>query len=435
MAKSKKKTADYVIVGNSVAAIAAVEAIRETDCDGSIIMVTKEGEMIYSRPMISYYLAGKVKLKNMRYREAGFYKQHNIQLLAEKKVVKVEPKKNTVKLGDGSLIGYGRLLITTGGEPVNPPIKGAAVKGVFNFTTLQDAESISRFIKANDVKSAVILGAGLIGLKAAEALLARKIKITIVELADRILATTFDKKASQIIDKALSKQGCRLELSDSIKQVISGKGKVTGVELLSGKKLAAELVVIAIGVRPNIEIVKGSGIKVKRGIVVDNAMQTNISNIYAAGDVAEAAGFFGGRKMVLAIWPDAYRQGRIAGAAMAGVKTRYQGGIVMNSVEIASVPTISVGVTVLDGSEDNVEVLEKSDLKNSIYRKIVLKDDCLEGVILVGKIDRAGIYTGLIKDRVKTTSFKELLLNEDFGIISLPKDYRKHMVSDVPMMM
>lgn len=170
-------------------------------------------------------------------------------------------------------------------------------------------------------------------------------------------------------------------LNDSIKQVISRKGRVARVELLSGGKLETELVIIAIGVKPNIAFLKNAGIRINRGLVVNDLMQTNIDNIYAAGDVAEATGFFGSSKMILAIWPDAYQQGRIAGAAMTGRKIHYKGGIVMNSVELATVPTISVGATVPDVREDGVEVLEKSDLKNLIYRKIVLKDDVIQGVV------------------------------------------------------
>ncbi len=193
--------------------------------------------------------------------------------------------------------------------------------------------------------------------------------------------------------------------------------------------ISAGLVIIAVGVRPNIDLLSGSGIEVNRGILVDNHMQSSQPDIYAAGDVAEAQGFFGERKTVLAIWPDAYRQGCIAGANMAGKAECYDGGLAMNSVELAGVPTISIGLT--DPQEQGFEVLEKADIKNSAYRKVVLQNDVIVGAILVGNIERAGVYTGLVKSKVNCKSFKDVLLRDDFGIICLPSDYRKHIVTDV----
>ena len=429
-----ENNADYLIIGNSVAAIAAAEAIRQQDRSGSIMMVSKEPRKAYSRPLISYYLGGKVTLRGMQYRDSLFYRDKKIELLGDTEVVKVNTKDKYIACSSDAKIGYGKLLIATGGTPIMPPIKGAKAKGVFNFTTFADAEHIKEYIDEERVSDAVILGGGLIGLKAAEALMALKKKVTIVELADRILSTTFDVKASQIIEKSLAKQGCEIVLRDSIKEIISEGGKVSEIELVSGRRIEAGLAVIAVGVRPSIELVKDTGIKANRGIIVDDQMRTSEPDVYAAGDVAEASDFGKDKKIVLAIWPDAYRQGRVAGTVMAGKAVTYAGGLVMNSVELAGVPTVSVGLT--DPQEEGFEVLQKGDLKNSIYKKLVFKEDVLVGAILVGKIDRAGIYTGLIKDQIVTTAFKDDLLSDDFGIISLPRDYRKHMVSetDVPIM-
>ena len=160
----------------------------------------------------------------------------------------------------------------------------------------------------------MILGGGLIGLKAAEALMALKKKVTIIELADRILSTTFDVKASQIIEKSLAKQGCEIILRDSIKEIISDSGKVSEIELVSGRRIEAGLAVIAVGVRPSIELVKDAGIKTNRGIIVDDQMRTSEPDVYAAGDVAEASDFQADRNIVLAIWPDAYQAGQGGGS-------------------------------------------------------------------------------------------------------------------------
>jgi NAD(P)H-nitrite reductase large subunit len=429
-----ENNADYLIIGNSVAAIAAAEAIRSQSRAGSIIMVSKEPRKAYSRPLISYYLGGKVTLRGMQYRGSLFYRDNRIELLGDTEVVKVNTKEKSVSCSDGTKVGYGKLLIATGGSPIMPPIKGTKTRGVFNFTTFADAEHIKEYVDEERISDAVILGGGLIGLKAAEALMALKKKVTIVELADRILSATFDVKASQIIEKSLARQGCEIILRDSIKEIISDNGKVSEIELVSGRHIDAGLVVVAIGVRPNIELVKDSGIKTNRGIIVDDLMQTSDPDVYAAGDVAEASDFNADRNIVLAIWPDAYRQGKVAGTAMAGNAVKYGGGLAMNAVELAGVPTISVGLT--DPQEDGFEVLQKGDLRSSFYKKLVFRDNVLVGAILVGKIDRAGIYTGLIKEKINTAAFKDDLLSDDFGIISLPREYRKHMVSetDVPIM-
>jgi NAD(P)H-nitrite reductase large subunit len=425
---------DYLIIGNSVAAIAAAEAIRNNDRSGSIALVSREPRKAYSRPLISYYLGQRVTLRGMQYRDSLFYREKRIELLGETEVVRVIAKDKCVVCGDGTKIGYGKLLIATGGTPIMPPIKGAKTKGIFNFTILADAEQIKEYVDHERISDAVILGGGLIGLKAAEALMALKKKVTVIELADRILSATFDIKASQIIEKAFAQQGCEIILRDSINEIISRDGKVSEVELVSGRRIEAGLVIVAVGVRPNIALVQDSGIKTNRGIIVDDQMRTSEPDVYAAGDVAEARDFEGDENIVLVIWPDAYRQGKVAGTVMAGKTASYEGGLAMNSVELAGVPTISVGLT--DPQEDGFEVRQKGDIKNSIYKKLVFKDDVLVGAILVGKIDRAGIYTGLIKEKISTAAFKDELLSDDFGIISLPREYRKHMVSetDVPIM-
>ncbi|OHB53635.1 MAG: hypothetical protein A2Y07_01100 [Planctomycetes bacterium GWF2_50_10] len=432
--KQAENKAEYVIIGNSVAGIAAIEAIRKRDKNSRILVITREPAKAYSRPMISYYLGGKVSIRPMMYRNSSFYRDMKIDLVGETEITAINSKDKVLTAADGQLFGYNKLLIATGGTPIMPAIKGAKVKGVFNFTTFADAEAIKEYVEEEHVNEVVILGAGLIGLKAAEALMALKKKVIIVELADRILATTFDKKASSIIEKSLAKQGCEIVLRDSISQIISDKGKVSEIELVSGRHIEAQIAVIAVGVRPYTDLVKSSPVKLNRGIIVDSAMLTSEADIYSAGDVAEGPDFFGTGNIVLVIWPDASRQGTIAGTNMAGGSAVYGGGLAMNSVELAGVPTVSVGKT--DPQEEGYEILEKADLKNSFYKKLVFKDDVLVGAILVGRIDRAGIYTGLIKDRISTSAFKKDLLSDDFGVISLPRDYRKHMVSesDVPIM-
>jgi NAD(P)H-nitrite reductase large subunit len=418
---------NYVIIGNSVSSIAAIEAIRECDKKNRITVISDEPYSNYSRPLISYFLGKKVNLDRMAYRGKDFYRDNKVELFLNKKAAKLEPRKKWVILADGQKISFPKLLIATGGRPIIPEVKGLNLDGVFTFTRLSEAQKIENYIKTNKVKEAVVVGGGLIGLKATEALIELKIKVTIVELADRILSATFDQKASNLIENALEKIGCRLLTNNTVVEIKSKNRKINEVILKDKKKVGASLVIVAIGVRPNIELVENTPIATNKGILVDKFMQTSVKDIYAAGDCCEAKDLLLDINRPLAIWPVAVRQGKIAGYNMAGVKREYPGSLAMNSVELCGIPTISVGETCLKGKD--YQVLEYLNQDEFIYKKIVLKNNKIVGTILIGNIERAGIYTGLIKDRVDTTSFKEHLLREDFGLVSLPKEYRKHLVT------
>jgi len=417
----------YVVIGNSAGGIAAIEAIRECDKKGKITIISQESHSNYSRPLISYLLGKKVDLKAMPYREKDFYKDNKIELILNKRAVKLDLKEKKVVLSTKQKIHFDKLLIATGGTPIIPEIKGCSLGGVFTFTKLADAEKIKEYVEANEVKDAVVIGGGLIGLKATEALIELEIKVTIVELADRILSATFDKKASSIIEDALEKINGKLIMNNTVVEIKDKNKKIKEVILKDKKEITTELVIVAIGVRPSIELTKSTPIKTNRGILVDEHMQTNINGVYAAGDCCEAKDSLLNINRPLAIWPVAVKQGKIAGYNMAGVKKEYLGSFAMNSVELCGIPTISVGETNPEGKDS--QVLGHFDKENNTYKKIVLKDNKIVGVIFVGDIERTGIYTGLIKERVDITSFKENLLKEDFGLISLPKEYRKHLVA------
>ncbi len=400
---------NYVIIGNSASGIAAVETIREWDKKVKITIISEEPQFNYSRPLISYLLGKKVALKAMSYREKGFYKDNKVELILNKKVIKLEPKKKYIILSDKQKIYFDKLLISTGGTPIIPEIKGSDLSGIFTFIKMADVEEIEKYIKANKVKEAVVVGAGLIGLKATEALIELGIKVTIVELADRILAATFDKKASTIIETALKKIGCKLITNNTVVEIRSEyrrrkteNRKVGEVVLKDKTKIQTDMVIVAIGVRPNIELVKNTPIKTNKGILVDNFMQTNIKNIYAAGDCCAAKDLLLKINRPIAIWPVAVRQGKIAGFSMAGRKIEYQGGFAMNSVELCDIPTISMGESCPEG--EGYQVLEYLEQEESIYKKIVLRNERIVGSIFVGDIERAGIYTGLIRDKVDLSS-------------------------------
>jgi len=427
----------YVIVGNSVAAIAAIEALRNRDKTGLVTVISDEPYFVYSRPLISYLLAGKVDEERMLYRKKNFYEENSVGTKLGQTAIKLDTGKRIVELENKEVVPYDKLLIATGGVPIVPEVEGKDSKGVFTFTKWDDVNNIKEFIERNSVKRAIVIGGGLIGLKATEALVELGMEVTVVELADRMLSVTFDKRASQIVEENLRERGIetifnntvvQIEAEDSFNKGSLGKErKVSGVVLRDKRKLASDLVIFAIGVRPNVTLVKDTPVKVKRGVLVNEHMQTCVDNVYAAGDVAEAFDLVMGIARPIPIWPNAYRQGSVAGCNMAGDLKEYQGGLAMNSVEICGISTISAGQT--DPDEEGYQVLQEYNRERREYKKIVLKEDFIVGAIFIGSIERAGIITALIKERTKVSNFKDYLMREDFGLIYLPSDYRKHMVS------
>ena len=250
----------------------------------------------------------------------------------------------------------------------------------------------------------------------------------IIELADRILSASFDRTASHLAEAILRREGVQVRTGTAVQEIIGRAGKVDHVILREGGRLECDLLVFAIGVWPNTALVsQETGIATNRGILVDDQMRTTAPDVYAAGDVVEALDMLLGVRRTIAIWPLVYRQGYVAGCNMAGAEREYEGGLPMNSVEVCGVPTISVGIT--DPQEEGYEVPEEFNREEMVYRKLVLRNYRLVGAILIGDIGRAGIYTGLIRDRAEVGGFKEDLLAENFGLISLPRDYRKHLVT------
>lgn len=416
----------YLIIGNGAAAINAVEAIRAGDADGAITLVARESEHVYSRPLISYLLAGKVDDGGMDYRGRDFYDKHKVQTILGVEATKLDEAAREVTLSDGRRLGFEKLLIATGGKPIRPPIKNLDSPGVFAFTTWADEQAIEQFMTVHGKpRNAVVLGGGLIGLKTVEALVERDIPVTLVELADRILSVSFDKDASRLAEASLKSEGVTIRTGSTIDEVLCQDGRVSGAKLNDGSQVDCDMLVVAIGVRPDAAIAAGTSVKVDRGIVVDERMQSSVDGIFAAGDVAQVADAISGVSRPVPILPAAARQGRIAGVNMAGGKARYEGGVSMNAVDVVGLPTISIGQTLEEAGD---EVLAKLDADIAVYRKIVIRKDRIIGALFIGRIERAGIFTGLIRSKVDVSTFKHLLLSDEFGLLSLPVDYRAHMV-------
>ena len=439
---------DYLIIGNSASGMTAARSIREKDKNGKITVLTEEEYVNYSKPLITYYLAGKVSLDNINFRDKDFYSKNNIGLMTGTRVISVDPENSEVVTTGGEKIKYGKLLIASGGKPIIPRIRVSPIPekegredkfldssnyseigGIFTLTTLEDSIRIKNYIEKNEIESATILGGGLIGMKSAEAFLELGIKINIIELADRILAATFDGQASSIIENAIESRGSRIYKNNTIEEIFTDSGRISGYRMKDGRENSCKLLIMAIGVMPDLTIIDTSRIRAGRGIKVNDRMQTSVENIYASGDVVEGFDILLEENRNIAIWPLAVRQGIVAGNNMAGNEAHYSGGFFMNSVEILGIPSISMGITNVKMSDDDtVEVKKEFRPDKDLYRKIVIRDNRVIGLIMVGNIERAGIYSGLIKNRIDLSGVKDNIFREDFGIIHLPAEYKKHLV-------
>ncbi len=400
---------DYVIIGNSAAAVGAVEGIRQVDKTGGITIISSERHHTYSRPLISYLLQGKTDRERMRYRPEGFYAENACKTLFGKTAVRLNSKKKSVVLDDGTLVPYGRLLVATGSSSFLPPMEGIeTVKKHFSFMSLDDAEALegTLFPEAR----VLIVGAGLIGLKCTEGIRARVGSITVVDLAPHILSSILDEKGARLVQEQLERQGITFCLGTSVRHFAENVAVLS-----SGETLEFDLLVTAVGVRPNVALVKDAGGETDRGILIDERMETTLPDVYAAGDCVESMDLSCGARRVLAILPNAYAGGYAAGIAMAGGTPAPLKGVPMNAIGFFGLHVLTAGSYV---GESYTESSSES------YKKLFFADDHLNGFIMVGEVDKAGIYTALIRERTPLSSIDFPLICAQPSLIALGRNYR-----------
>lgn len=398
----------YVIIGNSAAAIGAVEGIRQVDTEGEITLISNEKYHTYSRPLISYLLLGKTDNERMKYRANDFYGKNNCSLVFGE-VTKINSDKKTITLADGTEFSYDKLLVATGSSPFIPVIKGLEnVKNKFTFSSLEDAMLLDKAI-TNDSK-VLIVGAGLIGLKCAEGI-SKRVNSVLVDLSERVLSSILDEEGSSIIKEHLESKGIEFYLGDTITEITENKAF-----LKSGAQIDFDVLVLAVGVRANANLIKEIGGKANRGILVNEKCETSLSDIYAAGDCTESYDISSDEYKVMALLPNAYIQGNTAGINMAGSSAEFDKAIPMNAIGFFGKHIISAGTY----SGETYE--SKGD---GSYKKLFYGDNLLKGYILIGDIDKAGIYTSLIKDKTPLDSIDFDLICEKPSLLAFSKEKRQ----------
>jgi len=401
----------YVIIGNSAAAIGTVQGIREYDKDGQIVLISDEEYHTYSRPLISYWLKGAVTEENMRYRDEDFYEKYDVDTLLGTKVVKIDPSKKAVVIENGNEISYDKLMVATGSKPFVPPMEGLdRVEKKFTFMTLDSAKSVKEAVFEG--AKVLIVGAGLIGLKAAEALEHYGADMTVIDLAERILPSILDEDASAIMQKHIESKGVKFILGTSVKEFSEQSALLN-----NGETVEFDMVILAVGVRPNTELVDEAGGKVNRGIVTDSKQAVEgLRDVYAAGDCTESYDITTGQQKIMAILPNAFMQGNAAGKNMAGKETYYLNAIPMNAIGFFGLHIITAG------SYDGEAYVVTDSREN--YKKLVVKDGELKGFILMGDVKRAGIYTSLIKQHIGINECDFEMLKEKPQMMAFTREHR-----------
>ena len=404
---------DYLIIGNSAAGVTAAEQIRALDEAASVAIVSREPHPAYGRPLISYLIEGKTTLDAIGLKAPGFYEEQRIDALLgpDYEVVELRPEAHEAVLADGSVLSYGSCLLATGSIPFVPPIEGLDGKdNVYGFMTLDDALALwdearaaaERAHAEGRLARAIVIGAGLIGLKAAEALSHQVDEVLVLELAPRILPAVLDAEGAAVLQGILADHGILCRPGVSVERILGDGARAEGAVLTDGASVDCDLVVTAVGVRPNTALAAAAGAAQGRGLVCDDRLRTSLPDVYAAGDVVQVTDVLDGSERPLALWPN-------------------EGSFAVNAVDFFDASLLTAGI--INPAEDSgcvVEVAAEGDR----YAKFVRRDGCLVGYILLNRPANAGIYTALIEQRVPLDTLDPAIFDGAPANLDFPADVR-----------
>jgi NADPH-dependent 2,4-dienoyl-CoA reductase/sulfur reductase-like enzyme len=392
-----------VIIGAGPAGVTVAETLRQNNYHEEILLFSSEPFPPYAPPaMIEYFMTGK---ESHLWRWKSITETLGIDYRHGTEVTEIIPENRAIQLTDGRRFNYDRLVIATGSR-LFAPLPGADKPGIYNFKSLLAANKMIKEIHEGHAHNAVIVGAGFIGVEIALLLSNLGLRVTLLEMGDRIMSRTLDAESAEIALVLVRGYDVDVRLRTRVKGFL-GDTRAEAVELESGETLKADILVAATGVRPNIEFLKGSGIQTNWGIPVDDHLQTNFPDIYAVGDVAETPSLLTGERFVHAIFPNAIAQGRLAAYNILGWDISYEGAENMHSLKHLGIPIIAAGR--MEGEELCVR-------RDNILRKLYLSDNRIVGFQLVEDIKAAGIYRMLMNKKVDVKHIKDLLLDSNFGI-------------------
>ena len=406
---------NYVIIGNGIAGIKAAEAIRQFDPTGDITMIADETFLPYCRPMISHLLEGSIQSGKLSIRGPKFYDNFNIKPVLGNRVSGIDVENRRVFIKNKKAYPFDKLLIATGADPRPIKADGLDLENIFFMRTEAHIRQMLKIMPK--AKSALVLGGGLVGFKAACGLLCRGIKVTMLISSDYPLSMQVDKKAGEMILKELAAKGLKVMVKETAVG-FKGDKRVKSACLTDGTKINCDMVVVGKGVKPAVDFVPRDKINVDLGILVNHLLETNIPGIYAAGDVAESIDIARKERWVNAIWPEAAAQGRIAGMNMTGQKVVYKGSLSRNVIRVFGLDIMTGGL-VNPPSGSNYEIISHNDCRLKTYRKLVFRSDKLVGMIMVNAVEQGGILVSLIQSEMPVKIPKEFLLDRSFNFRQL----------------
>jgi len=372
-----------VIVGNNVAGTFSGQNLRYLNEDVEIEIYTQERYPYYTRVNLPELIPGKVQVDDLIVFKDDWYKDKNIKLNLNSKVTKIEPDQKTIFIdGQENPVSYDKLILALGSVPNIPPIKNAREmvgKGVFTLRTIDDTLEIKGYIQKHNVKKAIIIGGGLLGLELANQIKNANLHTTVVEFFPRLLPRQLDDECSGMLKKEIESKGINVVLSATTEEIM-GKGAVTGIKLKDGQKFEANIILIQAGIRATIDLAQNSGLETNRGIIVNAYLETSKKDIFAVGDCVEY------KNQTWGIIPACMEQSKIVAASALGLKkVEYKGTTPKNTLKIVGVELTSIGI--FDPSKEEGggwDILKKADKDDCCYQKLILKDNTLKGAILFG---------------------------------------------------
>ncbi|HBX22074.1 MAG TPA: NAD(P)/FAD-dependent oxidoreductase [Desulfotomaculum sp.] len=414
----------YVIIGNSAAAVGAVESIRKVDQAGQVVIIGDEPYHVYSRPLIAHFLAGEVGDDRLAYRSADFYERMQVQAVLGYKATRIDLTGQQVYLANEKAIDFDRLLICTGSCVTKPNIKGIDLRGVTTFQKLTDAYYIKNQSRSKS-RRAVVVGGGFIGLRAAQSLREAGIDVALL-VRSRVMRRVLDAAGSALVESLLQAEGIEIIKGRALQEIQGQNGQVAGIILDDGRVEACGIVVVATGVAPNLDLVTNTGVQIDKGILVNQYLQTTYSNVFAAGDVAQTYDIPRGIGFINANWPNAHEQGGVAGFNMAGARVPYHGSIGMNVISIGAVPVVALGITdPASEQQAGYEQKTRTNKQQNIYQKLVFKDNRLKGAIFIGDLGLCGAVKELIREQTLVGIIKDSILSENYQLYGFLRKKRQ----------
>ncbi len=409
----------YVIVGNGGAGLRAAQTLRKRDPQGEITVVDREPLPCYYRMRLPDYISGWRDRDSVFVVRDDFYAENGIRFLGGRTVVEVRAGEKTMLLESGEALPYDRLLLACGARPRKLDVPGGELDGVVYLRTLEQAEDIIR--RGKEADSAVALGGGLLGVEMARAFNEMGLRTRYLIREDRFWPQMLDAEGSRLVERVLESKGIELLKEEGIEEVIGEEGRMKAVRTTSGRELPAGLLGVAIGVVSNLEFLEGSGLETDRGILVDDRLRSNLPDIYAAGDAAQALDRSSGEHRIVTSWLNAQRQGEIAAVNMSGGEAVLEGVVPYNVIVIYGLPVACIGLD-LPPENEEYEVLTGDYPREGKYRKLVRREGILVGATFIGEIGEARAAEELIRRGVDLSAWRDRLFLPGFDLRQLAKD-------------